>query len=100
MCTSAATLPLKVETKLLSLSTESVAKLNEHLVLCYSGQARLARNLLQGVLRRWFGRLPEVVDTVSNLVSNAETIQTTLNNGDIDGFGACVSAYWCVLPGS
>jgi len=31
---------------------------------------------------------------VSNLVSNAETIQTALNNGDVDGFGACVSAYW------
>jgi galactokinase/mevalonate kinase-like predicted kinase len=48
----------------------------------------------QGVLRRWFARLPEVVDTVSNLVSNAEAIQPAVLGGDVTAFGQCVSNYW------
>jgi hypothetical protein len=60
MCRSAAQLPLRVVTEPLAIPAATVALINKHLVLCYSGQARLARNLLQGVLRRWFGRLPEV----------------------------------------
>jgi fucokinase len=94
VCRSAAALPLKVEVDLLEISASTVGTLNDHLVLCYSGQARLARNLLQGVLRRWFGRLPEVVETVSSLVSNAEAIQPAVMNADVEKFGACVSAYW------
>merc|ERR1712146_108560 len=91
---SAAQLPLKVETQTLSIPQSSIYHFNDHLVLCYSGTARLARNLLQGVLRRWFARLPEVVDTVSNLVSNAEAIQPAVLSGDITTFGQCVSKYW------
>merc|ERR1712224_829121 len=48
----------------------------------------------QGVLRRWFARLPEVVDTVSNLVSNAEAIRPAVLGGDVTMFGQCVSNYW------
>ena len=77
ICRSPAQLPLKVESEVLSASPETVAKFNSHLVLCYSGRARLARNLLQGVLRRWAARLPEVVDTVSNLVPSSPLIPPT-----------------------
>ena len=51
VCRSPAALPLQVATEPLTISEDVIAKLNQHLVLCYSGQARLARNLLQGVLR-------------------------------------------------
>jgi len=94
VCRSAAQLPLRVETQLLSIPQSVIDHFNDHLVLCYSGTARLARNLLQGVLRRWFARLPEVVDTVSNLVSNAEAIQPAVLDGDVITFGQCVSNYW------
>eukprot|EP01052_Picozoa_sp_SAG31_P015509 SAG31_NODE_999_length_10457_cov_3.482622_5_plen_231_part_00 len=93
-CSSPPALPLQVKTKVLDISPEQCEHISKHLVLCYTGKARLARNLLQGVLRRWFGRLPEVVQTVSGLVSNAHSIQTAIASGDIEGFGACVSAYW------
>ena len=63
--------------ELIATEPETVAKFNSHLVLCYSGRARLARNLLQGVLRRWAARLPEVVDTVSNLVPSSPLIPPT-----------------------
>lgn len=109
----------QVKTEVLDISPEQCEQLSKHLVLCYTGKARLARNLLQvpqpqtaahvgatatdltamvndlqGVLRRWFGRLPEVVETVSGLVSNAEAIQGAIASGDIEAFGACVSTYW------
>jgi galactokinase/mevalonate kinase-like predicted kinase len=47
VCRSAAQLPLKVETQLLSIPQSVIDHFNDHLVLCYSGTARLARNLLQ-----------------------------------------------------
>lgn len=47
VCRSAAQLPLKVETEALSVPQSVIDHFNDHLVLCYSGTARLARNLLQ-----------------------------------------------------
>ena len=52
----------QVETEEIRLPPETIQMLNDRLVLVYTGRARLARNLLQGVLRRWFGRLPEVLE--------------------------------------
>ena len=33
---------------------------------------RLARNLLQNVIRRWYARLPEICTTAGGLTTNAE----------------------------
>ena len=51
-CTSAKALPLRVESQVLDVDDDVLARMNAHLVLVYTGKARLAKNLLQDVLRR------------------------------------------------
>jgi fucokinase len=85
---------MQVETKALTLSPAFVETLNSHLVLVYTGRARLARNLLQNVLRSWYTRLPELVSTLDGLESNAGVCAAALEAGDLAGVGICLSRYW------
>jgi len=65
-------LPLQVSVECLECPEGFYDLLSKHLVLVYTGTARLARNLLQTVIRRWYARLPEVHDHlfgISNLVA-------------------------------
>ena len=68
--------------------------LGRHLVGIFTGRPRLARNLLQTVIRRWYSRLPEIVATASGLTDNADVAAEAIRNGDIAAVGACFSRYW------
>jgi hypothetical protein len=48
-----ASLPFQLRTTQIALKDNV---LDDHLVLAYTGKARLAKTLLQGVLRRWHAR--------------------------------------------
>ena len=61
-----------MHTEVLPVSPESSAILASHLVLVYTGKARLAKTLLYDVLRRWHMRVPQVVDNLSALQATAE----------------------------
>ncbi|KAJ1627223.1 hypothetical protein T492DRAFT_595990, partial [Pavlovales sp. CCMP2436] len=52
--------PPSVEVRLLELSEPARVALDAHLVLAFTGKTRLARGLLEGVLRRWHGGSEEV----------------------------------------
>ena len=93
-CQSAPALPLHVVTETVPASPAFLQRLSSHLCLVYTGRARLARNLLQGVLRRWSARLPEVVDTVTQLRANATDLLQAFKNEDIPAIGGCVLKYW------
>lgn len=54
MSRSAAALPLEVVVEPLKLPPGFLDTLNAHLVLIYTGKTRLARNLLQNVIRNWY----------------------------------------------
>ncbi|XP_029464770.1 L-fucose kinase isoform X2 [Rhinatrema bivittatum] len=72
---SLAHLPLKVEVEEVSVPEGFIQTLNEHLLLVYTGKTRLARNLLQDVLRNWYARLPAIVQ-------NADALVTCLKSGN------------------
>ena len=94
LCRSAAGLPLKVTTEVIPLSDDFRHELNQRLVLLYTGRARLARNLLQNVVRRWYARLPEIVATVKSLTTTATQAANAIQEEDIVKVGACLSKYW------
>ncbi|KAM6430681.1 L-fucose kinase isoform 1-T1 [Liasis olivaceus] len=91
---SKAQLPLKVEVEQITLPEGFVHTLNQHLLLLYTGKTRLARNLLQDVLRNWYARLPTIVDNASALVSTAEECAQALKQGNLALLGKCVNRYW------
>jgi fucokinase len=100
---SAAVLPLRVVTEPIPIDSRVVAELNKRLVLVFTGRPRLAKYLLQNVLRQWFSRLPEICATVDGLASNAEMAADAMRVGDLTRVGECLTKYWeqkrCMAPG-
>ncbi|XP_074864421.1 L-fucose kinase [Carettochelys insculpta] len=96
-------LPLKVEVEQISVPDGFSHTLNQHLLLIYTGKTRLARNLLQDVLRNWYARLPSIVQNATALVSNAEECAQAFRRGDLPLIGECLTRYWqqkkCMAPG-
>ncbi|XP_074055473.1 L-fucose kinase isoform X2 [Macrotis lagotis] len=100
---SRAQLPLKVDVEEISVSADFLQTLNQHLLLVYTGKTRLARNLLQDVLRNWYARLPAVVDNARALMRNAEECAQAFRQGSLPLLGQCLTRYWeqkkCMAPG-
>ena len=91
---SAAALPLHVSVEQITVDPAFYETLNVHLVGVFTGRPRLARNLLQDVIRRWYSRLPEIVETAAALTENAERAAEAFKAGDIVALGESFSAYW------
>jgi fucokinase len=96
----AASLPLQVHVLPFSPSSETSVKggvenlLNQHLFLVYTGKTRLAKNLLQRVLRQWALREHGVTQTVAALRSNAVKMSEALESCNIQAVGESLLAYW------
>lgn len=90
---SQASLPLKVEWEKLDLSEKTVEEITKRLVCFYSGRTRLAKNLLQNVVRNWYARFSQITNNAKNLVNNAEEAAKALKEGNIEKFGACWTCY-------
>ncbi|KAH8075072.1 hypothetical protein JL721_1063 [Aureococcus anophagefferens] len=84
-------LPLTVDTTAVPMAP---GLLDAHLVLAYTGRARLAKNLLQSVLRKWHARLPGITTTTDALVAGARRAAAALEAGDLARLGAALDAYW------
>ncbi|XP_064315301.1 L-fucose kinase isoform X2 [Phalacrocorax carbo] len=100
---SKAQLPLRVEVEKIPVPNGFTQTLNDHLLLVYTGKTRLARNLLQDVVRNWYARLPSTVQNADALVSNAEECAQALRQGNLPLIGKCLDRYWqqkkCMAPG-
>ncbi|KAM8983394.1 L-fucose kinase [Ara ararauna] len=100
---SKAQLPLRVEVEEIQVPDGFTQTLNDHLLLVYTGKTRLARNLLQDVVRNWYARLPSAVQNADALVSNAEECAQALRQGNLPLIGKCLDCYWeqkkCMAPG-
>ncbi|XP_038394288.1 L-fucose kinase isoform X3 [Canis lupus familiaris] len=91
---SRAQLPLKVEVEEITVPEGFVQKLNDHMLLVYTGKTRLARNLLQDVLRSWYARLPAVVQNAHSLVRHTEECAEAFRQGSLPLLGQCLTTYW------
>eukprot|EP00930_Biecheleria_cincta_P003112 TRINITY_DN104049_c0_g1_i1.p1 TRINITY_DN104049_c0_g1~~TRINITY_DN104049_c0_g1_i1.p1 ORF type:complete len:1022 (-),score=170.14 TRINITY_DN104049_c0_g1_i1:48-2945(-) len=94
ICRSAASLPLQVIPECLPMSDAFAEELSSRLVLIFTGRPRLAKHLLQNVIRQWFGRAPEICEAVRGLVKNAEDSAEAIKSCDVERVGACLSRYW------
>jgi len=94
VCQSLPSLPLVVKTEAIPLPEATIALLNRHLQLIYTGKTRLARNLLQDVLRRWYSANPAIMANVAGLVNNAVALREALRTADIPAVGKCLGTYW------
>ncbi|KAL4234744.1 hypothetical protein ACF0H5_006386 [Mactra antiquata] len=91
---SAARLPLFVEVVDLNIEPYIIQAFNDRIVLIYTGKTRLARNLLQDVLRNWYARNPQIVETEDKLVELAKNCAKYFQQGDFTRVGDCMDKYW------
>jgi len=68
--------------------------LDSHMFLIYTGQTRLAKNLLQRVLRQWAMRENSITHTVMELRNNAVNMTIALTKNDAAAVGKSLSEYW------
>ena len=68
--------------------------MNKRLLLAFSGKPRLAKNILQKVLRQWARRSPIIVSTVQSLVDGAHQAIDAIKQNDHERLGRLINAYW------
>merc|ERR1712071_378734 len=88
---SPADVKVNVGVEKLPLSKEFVTELNERILLIYTGKVRLARNLVQNVIRNWYAREETTVKCFHQLVENANTCANGIRQGDIAQIGRCAN---------
>jgi len=74
------------------------------LLLLYTGKPRLAKNLLQNVIRNWYGGDSELVEAFKENHRLAEECWIKVREGNLAGLGSCLGRYWrikkALAPGS
>ena len=67
------------------ISPETKKELNERFCLIYTGQRRLARNLLRDVVGRYVGNEPDSLYAVNEIQKVASLMRFELKRGNVDG---------------
>lgn len=62
--------------------------------MIYSGQRRLARNLLRDVVGRYVGGIEDAVDVLYEIQQTAVLMRFELESGNIDGFAELLNQHW------
>ncbi len=83
-----------VEWEPLELSEETVEELNERFCLIYTGQRRLARNLLREVMGRYIGANAVSLEVLRSIQNMAWQMKRELENGNVDSFARSLSQHW------
>uniref|UniRef100_A0A224YPX0 Fucokinase n=1 Tax=Rhipicephalus zambeziensis TaxID=60191 RepID=A0A224YPX0_9ACAR len=88
-------LPLRVDVEVLPLSPDVYSQLNNHFLLLYTGKVRLAKNLLQTVIRNWYTRDAKVVLCFKELLHLCRTsVKQSFLKGDLEAIGKWLDHYW------
>jgi fucokinase len=94
LITTAPGLPQEIQVEPLTLAPQVEAELAGRLMLVYTGQQRLAKDLLQAVMGRWMGRDPEMVWILGEIGRLAREMRDALTAGDLDAFGELLGEHW------
>lgn len=76
------------------ISEKTRKELDERFCLIYSGQRRLARNLLRDVVGRYVGGIEDAVDVLYAIQQTAVLMRFELEKGNIDGFAELLNQHW------
>ena len=76
------------------LKEETLKELQERFALIYTGQRRLARNLLRDVVGGYIGNRKESLDALHKMKRVAVLMQFELEQGNIDAFANLLNQHW------
>lgn len=76
------------------LGEETKRELQERFALIYTGQRRLARNLLRDVVGSYIGARPESIEALQEMKHLAALMRYELEEGNVDGFAELLNRHW------
>lgn len=76
------------------ISEETKKELQERFALIYTGQRRLARNLLREVVGNYIGGRPESVKALEDMQRVAVLMKFALERGNVDEFAKLLDEHW------
>lgn len=83
-----------VKVEHVELTDKTKEELNERFALIYTGQRRLARNLLRDVVGRYIGNEPETVYALNEIQRVAALMRFELERGQVDAFAELLNYHW------
>lgn len=83
-----------IQVQPVQLPAEAMQELQERFALIYTGQRRLARNLLRDVVGRYIGNEPDSLYALNEIQKVAVLMRFELERGNIDGFAQLLSQHW------
>ena len=78
----------------LSLSKETVDELGRRFAIIYTGQRRLARNLLREIVGKYIGANAQTVDALYEIQRTAALMRFELEKGNVDSFARLLNEHW------
>lgn len=84
----------KIKVTHVELSEETKKELNERFCLIYTGQRRLARNLLRDVVGRYIGNEPDSLFALNEIQRVAALMRFELERGNVDEFAKLLDYHW------
>ena len=78
----------------ISIPLEARQELNDRFVLIYTGQRRLARNLLRDVVGRYVGAEPDSIFALNEIQRVAALMRFELERGNVDAFAKLLDYHW------
>lgn len=92
--TSKPGLQQEIKVQHIKLNEETKDELNSRFCLIYTGQRRLARNLLRDVVGRYIGNEPDTVYALNEIQRTAALMRFELERGHVDDFAHLLSSHW------
>lgn len=78
----------------ISVPEDSMKELGERYCIIYTGQRRLARNLLREVVGKYIGSNPETLEVLYEIQRIAVLMRFELEKGNIDGLARLMNNHW------
>lgn len=83
-----------ISVEVLQLHPAVMAQLQERFALIYTGQRRLARNLLRKVVGNYIGNSPASLQALEQMRSLTVAMKNELEQGNIDAFAMLMNRHW------
>lgn len=84
----------KIKVAHVEIPEETRKELDNRFVLIYTGQRRLARNLLRDVIGRYVGNEPDSLFALEEIQKTAALMRFELERGNVDGFAKLLDYHW------
>ncbi len=84
----------KITCERLNIEKDVIDELNERYAIIYTGQRRLARNLLREVVGKYIASNKETLSAFENIQRLAVEMKKSLEEKDVDGFAGLLSEHW------